>query len=102
MTPEQVESGARTVAHLAEYFEELKQAAAALIERGVEEGYLAPRSPEELDQILASGFGAFVEGRHLAGLGALLVDEENRVGEVASLYTLTRFLGEGIGGPLLE
>ncbi len=76
-------------------------AAADLLRRGVDEGYLAPRSDEEIDQVLASGFGAFVEGAHLAGIGALLVDDAARMAEVASLYTLTRFLGEGVGGHLV-
>jgi N-acetylglutamate synthase-like GNAT family acetyltransferase len=76
-------------------------AAADLLGRGVEEGYLAPRSDEDVDQVLASGFGAFVEGTHLAGIGALLVDEASGMAEIASLYTLTRFLGEGVGGHLV-
>ncbi len=76
-------------------------AAHDLIHRGVEEGYLVDRSGEEVDAILASGFGAFVEGRHLAGIGALLSGGEERSGEIASLYTLTRFLGEGVGGSLV-
>ena len=76
-------------------------AASDLIARGTAEGYLAPRSAEQLDLVLASGFGAFVEGRHLAGIGALLVDEGTRAAEIASMYTLTRFLGEGVGGHLV-
>lgn len=76
-------------------------AANDLIARGVEEGWLARRSPEAIDQVLASGFGAFVEDAHLAGIGALLVDRSARAGEIASMYTLTRFLGEGIGGHLV-
>ena len=76
-------------------------AAHDLIARGVEEGYLAPRLPREVDRVLAGGFGAFIEGRHLAGIGALLVYPEARVGEIASLYTLTRFLGEGVGSNLV-
>jgi N-acetylglutamate synthase-like GNAT family acetyltransferase len=76
-------------------------AADDLIRRGVEEGYLAPRPPGEVERLLASGFGAFVEGRHLAGIGALLVYPGRRAGEVASLYTLTRFLGEGVGSHLV-
>jgi amino-acid N-acetyltransferase len=76
-------------------------AAYDLIGRGVAEGYLAARPSREIDRILAHGFGAFVEGRHLAGIGALLVDEAARVGEIASLYTLTRFLGEGVGQHLV-
>ena len=76
-------------------------AAHDLIARGVEEGYLAPRPPREVDRVLAGGFGAFVEGRHLAGIGALLVRPGERVGEIASLYTLTRFLGERVGSNLV-
>jgi amino-acid N-acetyltransferase len=76
-------------------------AASDLIARGTSEGYLAPRTAEQLDLVLASGFGAFVEGRHLAGIGALLVDDGTRSAEIASLYTLTRFLGEGVGGHLV-
>jgi len=76
-------------------------AALDLIRRGVEERYLAPRSEPELDRVLAGGFGAFVEGHHLAGIGSLLPHPEAGVGELASLYTLTRFLGEGVGAELL-
>jgi amino-acid N-acetyltransferase len=77
-------------------------AADDLLARGVAEGYLVPRSPEEIEGVLGHGFGAFVEGRYLAGIGALLLHQEGRAGEIASLYTLTRFLGEGIGGHLIR
>ena len=77
-------------------------AAHDLIARGVAEGYLAPRPPRAVDEVLAHGFGAFVEGRHLAGIGALLTfPDAPGVGEIASLYTLTRFLGEGVGQHLV-
>jgi amino-acid N-acetyltransferase len=77
-------------------------AANDLVARGVSEGYLAPRAQEEVERVLASGFGAFVEGRHLAGIGALLHHPAGGAGEIASLYTLTRFLGEGVGGHLVS
>jgi N-acetylglutamate synthase-like GNAT family acetyltransferase len=77
-------------------------AADDLIARGVAEGFLAPRPPQEIERVLTSGFGAFVEGRHLAGIGALLVIPSARAAELASLYTLTRFLGEGIGAHLIH
>jgi amino-acid N-acetyltransferase len=77
-------------------------AAYDLIGLGVEEGYLAKRSAAEVDRILATGFGAFVEGSHLAGIGALLPYPEARAGEIASLYTLGRFLGEGVGQQLVR
>ena len=75
-------------------------AAHDLFRRGVSEGYLAPRDDEAVDQILASAIGAFVEGRDLAGIGALL--RWGDVGEIGSLYTLTRFLGEGVGEHLVR
>jgi amino-acid N-acetyltransferase len=78
-------------------------AADDLIGRGVAEGFLAPRPPRAVDQVLAHGFGAFVEGRHLAGIGALLpFAQAPTAGEIASLYTLTRFLGEGVGQHLVS
>jgi N-acetylglutamate synthase-like GNAT family acetyltransferase len=76
-------------------------AAQDLIARGVSEGYLAARSPAEIDHVLAHAFGAFVEDRYLAGIGALLFHDAARAAEIASLYTLTRFLGEGVGGHLV-
>jgi amino-acid N-acetyltransferase len=76
-------------------------AASDLIARGTTEGFLAARSADQVDLVLASGFGAFVEGAHLAGIGALIIDEGTRSAEIASLYTLTRFLGEGVGGHLV-
>jgi N-acetylglutamate synthase-like GNAT family acetyltransferase len=76
-------------------------AAAHLIARGVAEGYLAPREPEDVERVLASALGAFVEAAHLAGIGALIEHSEAAAGEIASLYTLTRFVGEGIGGHLV-
>ena len=77
-------------------------AADDLFARGVAEGYLAPRTPREIEAVLSAGFGAFVEGRHLAGIGALLHHAPERAGEIASLYTLTRFLGEGVGAHLVQ
>ncbi len=77
-------------------------AASDLFARGVAEGYLALRSEPEVDRVLANGFGAFVERSHLAGIGALVPHPESGTGEIASLYTLTRFLGEGIGGQIVS
>jgi amino-acid N-acetyltransferase len=71
-----------------------------LIARGVAEGYLALRTPEDVEAVLVNGFGAFVEGVHLAGIGALLAQADG--GEIVSLYTLTRYLGGGIGGHLIR
>jgi amino-acid N-acetyltransferase len=77
-------------------------AGAGLIERGIDEGYLAPRSPAQVEQVLESAFGAFVGGNHLAGISSLLLYADEKAAEIASLYTLTRFLGEGVGAHLLR
>jgi N-acetylglutamate synthase-like GNAT family acetyltransferase len=77
-------------------------AAADLIERGVAEGYLAPRTPEQIERVLESAFGAFIGGNHLAGLGTLLTYSDDHAAEIASIYTLTRFLGEGVGSHLIR
>lgn len=75
--------------------------AADLLARGSREGYLVPRNSSEHDQLLVHGFGAFVQGNQLAGIGSLLRYSEKSPLELAGLYTLTRFLGEGIGGHLV-
>ena len=77
-------------------------AAAELVRRGVAEGYLVGRSPAEVDRVLANAFGLFVEGRYLAGIGALLPHPGSGLAELGSLYTLTRFVGEGVGAQLLR
>jgi N-acetylglutamate synthase-like GNAT family acetyltransferase len=77
-------------------------AADDLIKRGVSEGFLLGRSDAAVDAVLAHGFGAFVENRHLAGIGALLPGGDGVSGEIASLYALTRFLGEGVGVSLVQ
>jgi N-acetylglutamate synthase-like GNAT family acetyltransferase len=72
-----------------------------LIRRGVEEGFLVPRSDAQLEDVLTNAFGVFVERRYLAGIGALIPHPRARAGELGSLYTLTRFAGEGVGGHLV-
>ena len=76
-------------------------AAQSLLQSGTRRGLLLERSRAELQRVLGSGFGAFLEGRHLAGLGALLVDPGGDTGEIASLCAVSRFLGEGVGGELV-
>ncbi len=73
-----------------------------LIARGVAEGFLAPRDESAIDLLLPRAFGAFVGDSHLAGIGALLVDETAQCGEIASLYAVTRFLREGVGAQLVS
>jgi len=76
--------------------------AEALIRYGIEEGYLLDRSPHEIEIALANGLGAFVEGRYLAGICSLMPHPVEEAGEIASLYALTRFVGEGIGVHLVR
>ena len=76
-------------------------AATDLIARGVDEGYLAPRSEAEVERALGNAFGVFVEGRFLAGIGGLMDYSADGVAEIVSLYTVTRFVGEGVGGHLV-
>jgi amino-acid N-acetyltransferase len=76
--------------------------AADLVARGVDEGYLVARGEAELERVLAGGFGVFIEGRYLAGIGSLIAYPKAGAGEIASLYTLTRFIGEGVGSHLMH
>jgi N-acetylglutamate synthase-like GNAT family acetyltransferase len=75
-----------------------------LVERGQHEGLLKPRSGEEIAHLLLSGFGAWIGRQHLAGIGALHVAPYAGVqaGEIAGLYTMTRFKGERIGRRLVR
>jgi N-acetylglutamate synthase-like GNAT family acetyltransferase len=76
--------------------------ASDLIARGEADGFLVPRDPESRDAVLAHAVGLFIEGRYLAGIGAILPYPEERAVEVASLYALTRYVGEGVGGQIVR
>jgi N-acetylglutamate synthase-like GNAT family acetyltransferase len=73
-----------------------------LIARGEADGFLVPRDEASRDAVLAHGVGLFIEGRYLAGIGAMLPYPEERAVEVASLYALTRYVGEGVGGQIVR
>ncbi|HEB88071.1 MAG TPA: GNAT family N-acetyltransferase [Deltaproteobacteria bacterium] len=73
-----------------------------LIERGEADGFLVPRDPESRDDVLAHGVGVFIEGRYLAGIGAILPHPEENAGEIASLFALTRYAGEGVGSQIVR
>jgi N-acetylglutamate synthase-like GNAT family acetyltransferase len=73
-----------------------------LIQRGEQEGALKKRSPSEISQLLLHGYGARLgKERDLVGLCALLPYADDNAGEIAGLYTLRRFHGEGIGSRLV-
>lgn len=75
-----------------------------LVARGQHEGLLKPRTGDEIAQLLLGGFGAWVGRQHLAGIGALHVTPyiAEGAGEIAGLYTMTRFKGERIGRRLVR
>ncbi|MEO5345534.1 MAG: GNAT family N-acetyltransferase [Magnetococcus sp. YQC-9] len=79
-------------------------AAAAVIRRGEQEGFLLPRSDQVVTEILMQGYGAFIAENHLAGVCGLITESyrARNAGEITALHALTRFQGEGIGGRLVE
>lgn len=81
-------------------FEEVER----LIERGQREGFLKLRSPDEISEILLTGYGATISVHHLAGICALVTAPyaPEQAGEIVALYTVTRFKGEGVGAKLVQ
>ncbi len=76
--------------------------AAQLIQRGEQDGVLKKRTPSEVSQLLLHGYGARLgQERDLVGVCALLPYATDKAGEIAGLYTLGRFHGEGIGSRLV-
>lgn len=81
-------------------FEEVER----LLERGQREGFLKERDHGEVAAILLNGFGATIGANHLAGVCGLLTEpyKRSKAGEIAGLYTITRFKSEGVGSRLLR
>ncbi len=76
-----------------------------LVQRGVAEGYLRPRSRAETIRLALGGLGARVSpSGHLAGFGTLERERYagERLAEVACLYAINRFSGEGVGAELVD
>ena len=75
-----------------------------MIERGEREGFLAPRDARERAAVLVAGYGAWFPGASLAGIAGLETDRyrRQRVGEIVALYTITRFLGRGVGVRMVQ
>ena len=75
-----------------------------LLERGERDGFLLKRSEEEKTRLLVTGYGAWFGATHLSGVASLEIASYRRarVGEVAGLYTITRFQGEGVGVRIIE
>jgi N-acetylglutamate synthase-like GNAT family acetyltransferase len=76
--------------------------ASDLIARGEADGYLVPRDAEARDAVLVHALGVFIEGRYLAGIGAVLPHPGENAGEIASLFALTRYVGEGVGAQIVK
>ncbi|MBF0186322.1 MAG: GNAT family N-acetyltransferase [Magnetococcales bacterium] len=78
--------------------------AVSIIGQGEREGFLLPRSEHDLAPILAEGYGAFVSGSVMAGVCGLLTSPylDENLGEIVSLYTVTRFKGEGVGRRMIQ
>jgi amino-acid N-acetyltransferase len=76
-----------------------------LVAQGVEDGLLKPRDRAEVAALAATGLGARVVGSgHLAGIVSLDVERYRgeHLGEVACLYTVSRFSGAGAGALLVD
>jgi N-acetylglutamate synthase-like GNAT family acetyltransferase len=75
-----------------------------LLDRGEREGFLLERDSGQRARLLLSGYGAWFEGRRLAGIAGLETEvyKRQRLGEIIGLYTITRFQGEGVGVRILE
>ncbi|MGU3294661.1 GNAT family N-acetyltransferase [Williamsia sp. M5A3_1d] len=77
----------------------------ALVEQGVREGVLKPRSRMDVARLAVSGLGARVlRTGHLAGVVGLEVDRYvgTGFGEVSGLITVAEFSGLGAGGLLVD
>lgn len=76
-----------------------------LVAQGTADGLLRPRTRTEVARLAVSGLGARVVGSgHLAGIVSLDADpyRDEQVGEVACLYTVSRFSGAGAGALLVD
>lgn len=76
-----------------------------LVAIGVADGVLRSRDRREIARLAADGLGARVQGGgHLAGIVGLETEayRDVQMGEVASLYTVSRFSGAGAGGMLID
>jgi N-acetylglutamate synthase-like GNAT family acetyltransferase len=81
-------------------FREVEQ----LLERAEQAGYLKPRNPHEMARLLLYGYSARLGPASMepAGFCALLPYPNDQAAELAGLFTITRYQGEGVGGRLVE
>ncbi len=76
-----------------------------LVAQGIADGLLRPRDRQEIARLAVGGLGARVVGSgHLAGIVSLDAQRyrSEQLGEVACLYTVSRFSGAGAGALLVD
>jgi amino-acid N-acetyltransferase len=76
-----------------------------LVAQGTADGLLRPRTRTEVARLAVGGLGARVVGSgHLAGIVSLDAEtyRDHALGEVACLYTVSRFSGAGAGAQLID
>src|SRR5262249_13646757 len=75
-----------------------------LLQRATQAGYLKPRTPYEMARLLLHGYVARLGPASMepAGFCALLPYPDEQAAELTGLLTITRYLGEGVGGRLVE
>jgi N-acetylglutamate synthase-like GNAT family acetyltransferase len=75
-----------------------------LLQRAAQAGYLKPRTPHDMARLLLHGYVARLGPASMepAGFCALLPYADDQAAELAGLFTITRYQGEGVGGRLVE
>lgn len=75
-----------------------------LLQRAVQAGSLKPRTPPDMARLLFYGYAARLgpDSMEPAGFCALLPYLDDNAAELAGLFTITRYQGEGVGGRLVE
>lgn len=75
-----------------------------LLQRAEQAGYLKPRTPPDMTRLLLHGYVARLGPATVAPAGfcALLPYPEDHSAEIAGLFTITRYQGEGVGGRLVD
>ena len=75
-----------------------------LLQRAAQAGHLKPRTPHDMARLLLHGYVARLGPASMepAGFCALLPYLDDQAAELAGLFTITRYQGEGVGGRLVE
>jgi N-acetylglutamate synthase-like GNAT family acetyltransferase len=75
-----------------------------LLQRAAQAGHLKPRTPHDMARLLLHGYVARLGPASMepAGFCALLPYPTDQTAEIAGLFTITRYQGEGVAGRLVE